>query len=564
MDESVDILEIADPYFEEAYIDLEFLEEEPGSQGRKPYVPLRTTTGRVHTSKKSRIYLGIDFGKYALKGVAVEEAGTRRLVWMGIHELDPDQKALSDEETAEVVQRWLAELPAPAKIVVGVDTNTIRVKYLRLPVVGKKEFEDAARLEMLSDPEFQEERHDLTVVPFIRPDEEFSDGLIYIIDRERIRAMTQTLHFLHKYQVVFRPLVLGPASLFLPHSLHKALAVADIGAQHTRICILAEGRVPVVRDIPFGSELLTEEFLQFVEDRGCAEACKRQAVLISPRDELDHHTLAVNGEERSCWSLHQTFSDIASTIAYFELNHREGVDELYVLGGGARLKGLTDILQIELDIPVKQISSEQLMTASEAVQKSTLFENMPRFLTAVGLTQEPHAGSGIHDVLLFTAKRKKRLSGKAVLAMTALLAMLSGSAALHYSVRETSRSVAAKKAYIEALELRIDELKYQSESRDNPMSDKPQSFKAVPFTGVLDWISSILPDNAWITHLQTQEHDGKNVLIEGIAPNSTDVKLLLRATMETHQEIGEIRQFRAVRHQQGFKFNIQLDLYQEQ
>ncbi len=534
------------------------LEEEAG----EPHEPVRKTSGPPE-GKPRRWTLAVDFGSSTLKAVVVQPGDPFRIIWWGIYEADSASGEISEPQALMVLKEWLQEIGSVEQIVVGATQDQIFVRYFQLPVETESEFEQAVLLEIQSGPDFQKQADRIEVIPLMRVpgDETGWMGLAYIIKEDRLFRLYEQLKSMHKARVYVRPSVLGPASLYLPGTFQKTVALVDLGAQYTRISILCDGKICLVREVPTGSESLTRELMRTDTDRAQAEFRKRHATLTSVADEFDQHSLAIHGREVSVWSVNQWITDIRNTMAYFEMHHSATVDDIRLLGGGVFLSALTEILELELKTEVKRAALPDHLEVTCQQELEWFTTRFPRFAVAIGLALPPEPSAGILNLAPGKLRQKIPLSRTGILAfIAAALVLFSAAFIPRWLIHDGRKTLQNQHTYLQELKSQIDRLEFELE-QETPLETETAAASGMDVNRLLDWFAEHLPDNAWLNSIQITGENGDAATVEGQARFLSDVRLLLQRLMTEENRPGELQQFEAERQEDGsYQYSAKLML----
>ena len=176
----------------------------------------------------------------------------------------------------------------------------------------------------------------------------------------------------------------------------------NIGAQMTTLSISEHGTIRVVRDIPFGGNLLSNLVVNaFACDFTQAEAMKKQYGIV-PSAELESMSDAETAEQVTMALIQgvdeQLITEMQRSIDYFNTISETGeeVGRVVLTGGGAQLKNLDKYLNRQLDIPVEVFNP---LDGIEHPDDAELLENASSFCVAIGLAmRKPGDSSAIRAV----------------------------------------------------------------------------------------------------------------------------------------------------------------------
>jgi type IV pilus assembly protein PilM len=161
-----------------------------------------------------------------------------------------------------------------------------------------------------------------------------------------------------------------------PDSMMGMVALVNVGHETANVNILEDGVPIVVRDIPFGSRRIREALQR---EQGLT-AEKAEAVL-QGRDQ------AVNLEAFVTERVDELAVGIERAIAFITAQSGgEGIDKVYLSGGGARVPGVVNALGDRLGIATELANPlERVAVAPEVNSQVSVDELAPMLMLSVGL-----------------------------------------------------------------------------------------------------------------------------------------------------------------------------------
>jgi len=172
----------------------------------------------------------------------------------------------------------------------------------------------------------------------------------------------------------------------------KTILIADVGAYNTELTILKENNLYFVRTLPIGGRTFTEAIQEEMKLKPAqAEELKKEKgkILIDGPDKDDDDQTVLISEALKRAAV-QISSQIQASVRFAATNIRLenlSIDEFYVSGGGARVKGLLQFWQSLLGKPVYILNPLKSLSLSEFPQQrvAEITELPSGFTTAVGL-----------------------------------------------------------------------------------------------------------------------------------------------------------------------------------
>ena len=154
------------------------------------------------------------------------------------------------------------------------------------------------------------------------------------------------------------------------------IAIIDIGATMTTLCVLTDSSTPYTREQLFGGKQLTEEIQRryslSVEEAGLA---KKQGGLPD-----DYETEVLQPfKEAVVQQVTRSLQFFYSSSAYHDVDH------IILAGGTASIEGLADMVAAKLGTPTSMANPFVNMSLSSKVNEVSLINDAPALMIACGL-----------------------------------------------------------------------------------------------------------------------------------------------------------------------------------
>lgn len=161
-----------------------------------------------------------------------------------------------------------------------------------------------------------------------------------------------------------------------PDSMAGMVALVNVGHETTNVNILEEGVPIVVRDIPFGSRRIREAMQR---ERGMSAEDAEQ--IIQGREEAsDLQGFVVERVDELAVGIERAVAFITAQSG------GEGVDQVYLSGGGARVPGVVDALGERLGVATHLANPlERVAVRPDVNQEVAVDEVAPMLMLPVGL-----------------------------------------------------------------------------------------------------------------------------------------------------------------------------------
>ena len=167
------------------------------------------------------------------------------------------------------------------------------------------------------------------------------------------------------------------------------IALIDIGAGTSDICITKDGSVIAYGMIPAAGDELTEALVKkYLIDFQTAEKLK---TVSARRKSVTYKDIMGISHKITPAEIYQTTEEVKETISkkiadkIIELNGDTSVSAVFVVGGGGKLPGFTDTLAVDLNLPAERVAlrGEEVMNTIdfqvEGIKKD------PLYVTPIGI-----------------------------------------------------------------------------------------------------------------------------------------------------------------------------------
>ena len=167
------------------------------------------------------------------------------------------------------------------------------------------------------------------------------------------------------------------------------IALVDVGAGTSDISVTKDGSIIAYGMIPYAGDELTELIVQhFLVDFKTAEAMKLASTTEEEVTYEDIMSISNTIPSKEIWDLVEpTVDKITSEVAtkIMELNGDKTVSACFVVGGGGKIHGFTQMLAKKLELP-----EERVALRGEEVLKEVVFEQEdihkdPLLVTPIGI-----------------------------------------------------------------------------------------------------------------------------------------------------------------------------------
>jgi type IV pilus assembly protein PilM len=322
----------------------------------------------------------------------------------------------------------------------------------------------------------------------------------------------------------------------------KTIAVADIGAGMTDICIIEHGRLAFSRSFPLGGNNLTDAFQKEygLADFQQAEERKLRDANLLTNDENPAHR----------WADNMTTQLSRSFLAFRGERSSDNVDSLWLCGGGSRLTGLDTYLADKLKMPVNPwnpLSKIQSQKPDEDLQWSMSVPLGLGIIGMVGATRVPTVNANLLPKEI--SQREERARQKIRMYVFAILAfVVIAGAGLGFIGWRSSKAAEIQKmtAKLETLEKKEVIHSAKSALENSILMQKMVAPYVTPLE-VLREMSNKLPDRKKVA-LTNLSIDTKGKLTMGVeATSHGDISEMIQILSEI-KLLDEVNLFDEVKH----------------
>lgn len=217
---------------------------------------------------------------------------------------------------------------------------------------------------------------EIIIVTFLP--EDVVDGLYSAVERAGLQVANLTLE------------PIAAINVAIPENFRMLnIALVDVGAGTSDICITRDGSIIAYGMIPFAGDELTEVIVQaYLVDFATAEQIKLDSSTLEEVTYEDIMGISHTVSAEEVWKLTEVVrekmtTEVANKIR--ELNGDKSVSAAFIVGGGGKIHGYTDSLAKKLDIV-----PERVALRGEEVMKNIIFEQEdikkdPLLVTPIGI-----------------------------------------------------------------------------------------------------------------------------------------------------------------------------------
>jgi general secretion pathway protein L len=497
--------------------------------------------------------LGIDLGAYSVK-IAEIDAGFRQATLVGLYErpLVEKQEGESDlERAARTAAEMIADEKLEPEMVATSMGGDAMLRLLTLPFGDRKKIEQVLGYELESQILGEVEG---LVTDFVVAGATAQGTHVIAVaaPRDDVRARIDALGAHRAEPRVVGAAALAPAALrghtFVIEPDAAPQVIVDVGHRHTHVCVVGPETVLFARTIPRGSEDVTLAIVDaFHMTEADATTAKHNQAFILAQGGVPESPAHRKVDTTVREAVRPLVRELRQTLAAYRAGGGAAPSNLLLTGGGARLRGLPEHLEVELALPVGRLHlngptadpfvSPELRVAMP--DGETGEDALANGLPAQALGLAVAAAAPVPQVNLRKAELAYRsdfsyLRGKAGWLAVATLAILMFAAINAVAALRASRKEAEalefqmKKATIELFgEAKLDGAAVSEELKGGPKGGAPP----VPTTSAYDVLDEIS------RHVPPGDKTKLDIVELDIKPKKTFIK----ATAESVQQIDDLQ-----------------------
>ena len=303
----------------------------------------------------SRKILGLDIGSHSIKAVLVREAFGK------IEPVRFIEKPVTNDDVQGLIKSIFQEGHFNPDIVISsVAGNNVSVHYLNIP------FSDEAKISRVVPNEVE------NLIPFPLEDmiidqvilskgngAKPNGGSTVCVALIKKNTLQNHINTLKRASVDTKVIELESLALYHAfmqwYKIEDTVALLDIGAARTNLCIVSKGKPALVRTFNRGGNNVTSAIKELLgisieEAEGRKLSSALETELNSVSDEGDVISTAIKK------GLSPLVAELLQSLHAYEINNNDNISKLYISGGGARLNNLDRFLNAELNMDIETFS----------------------------------------------------------------------------------------------------------------------------------------------------------------------------------------------------------------
>jgi type IV pilus assembly protein PilM len=322
---------------------------------------------------KNNIYTCIDIGSYALKAAQIKKTGDKsfKILDTKLQKLPRDtitDGVIKDESLlAAEIKNILDQFKKKTDyIITAVPSNELLIRNIEMPKMDKKEIKESLKWEADEQIPYPVEN---AAIDFFMV-EEGEETVKYLISAVKKNIIDNFLDPFERNNLKVSVVNTQPMALISLLDYQKQcdqiIAIIDVGFSATQITIANKSDIFLSRTIDTGGNQFTTTLMeiqgaeyQAAEERKFEEGLHADKTEKESQQELlDSIQLDMAlGEDNRLNELASTLSaELTRSFDYFAMKNRgEEIAEVFITGGGSRLKGLKELLAEDLNREIFEI-----------------------------------------------------------------------------------------------------------------------------------------------------------------------------------------------------------------
>ncbi len=335
-------------------------------------------------------YVAFDIGSSSVKMVeaAVDKSGCR-LLNAGVMPLPAgavqNNMVMEGRLVAEAIRKLIQQHGVrSSKVISAVPGRAVIIKKIQMPRQDEDELEANVEFEAnkLIPENLENVNLDYQVLGYLEGGNKM-EVLLVAVKKEIVNSFADVIEAAGLTPAIIDVDYFAMESMYEtnyePQTAGEVIGLIHIGAHYTSINVLSNGISTFTGDLPVGGQEFTDSL--------------RRAMQISDEDaETFKIAGLMNGDKGSDLeallrpAAQSLAEDIQRTLSlYGAIASEEGIRNIYLTGGGAKVVGLTSVMEERLGVPVQLAEPFRNFRLGKNLNKVSLAEVAPLLGVAIGL-----------------------------------------------------------------------------------------------------------------------------------------------------------------------------------
>jgi type IV pilus assembly protein PilM len=335
-------------------------------------------------------YVALDIGSSSVKMVeAAADKSGYRLLNVGFiplpHGAVQNNMVVEGRSVADAIRSLIQENGVrSSKVIAAVPGRAVIIKKLQMPRQDENELEANVEFEAnkLIPENLENVNLDYQVLGYLEGGNKM-EVLLVAVKKEIVNSFTDTIEAAGLTPAIIDVDYFAMESMYEtnyePQTAGEVIGLIHIGARYTSINVLSNGISTFTGDLPVGGEEFTDALRRTSQISAEAAETFKVTGLLDGKKGSELEALLRPAAESLAEDVQRTLS------LYGAIASEEGIRNIYISGGGAKVVGLTSVIEERLGVPVQLAEPFRNFRIGKNVEKSSLADLAPLLGVAVGL-----------------------------------------------------------------------------------------------------------------------------------------------------------------------------------
>lgn len=335
-------------------------------------------------------YVAFDIGSSSVKMVeaAVDKSGCR-LLNVGVLPLPQgavqNNMVVEGRLVADAIRKLIQQNGVRSnKVISAVPGRAVIIKKLQMPRQDDDELEANIEFEAnkLVPENLENVNLDYQVLGYLEGGNKM-EVLLVAVKKEIVNSFTDVIEAAGLTPAIIDVDYFAMESMYEtnyePQAAGEVIGLIHVGARYTSINVLSNGISTFTGDLPVGGEEFTDSLRRATQISGEQAETLKLTGLLEGKKGPDLEALLRSSAESLAEDVQRTLS------LYGAIASEDGIRSIYLTGGGAKVVGLTSVMEEKLGVPVQIAEPFRNFRLSKNVDKISLADLAPLLGVAVGL-----------------------------------------------------------------------------------------------------------------------------------------------------------------------------------
>ena len=335
-------------------------------------------------------YVAFDIGSSSVKMVeAVVDKGGCRLLNVGVLPLPQgavqNNMVVEGRLVAEAIRKLIQQNGVKSsKVISAVPGRAVIIKKLQMPRQEEDELEANVEFEAnkLVPENLENVNLDYQVLGYLE-DGNKMEVLLVAVKKEIVNSFTDVIEAAGLTPAIMDVDYFAMESMYETNyeaqAAGEVIGLIHVGARYTSINVLSNGISTFTGDLPVGGEEFTDTLRRATQISGEQAETFKVTGILEGKKGSDLEGLLRSASESLAEDVRRTLS------LYGAIDSEEGIRRIYLTGGGAKVVGLTSVMEEKLGVPVQMAEPFRNFRSSKNVDETSLADLAPLLGVAVGL-----------------------------------------------------------------------------------------------------------------------------------------------------------------------------------